>query len=115
MGFKLMKTISLNNSGMNNRILLAWHNELESLKSSVLYILLKGRINEFYKENGIRISTLFEKIKKLQDEYFVIEGGEVKSEGEGSDRKPVCVEGKSLEDFTKEMEALLNSPIQVIF
>jgi hypothetical protein len=58
---------------MTNAELWQYHTDIQTMNPTVR-MLLKGRIAEFYKQNGIRIKTLSEKINKLQENHFVSEG-----------------------------------------
>ena len=97
-----------------NSTMLAFHNELESLNKSVVYYLLKGRIDDFYKQYGIRIESLIVRMNDIEKKYFVVEGEQIKMEGEGKDAKPVMQEGKTMEDLNKEMIELLKQPVSNI-
>lgn len=79
--------------------------EMEQISQRVLGILLRSRIDNFYKENGLRIKTMYEKIEKIQKEFCEFENGKLKM------TKPEKEEGKPdpqptvifLEGKTKEM------------
>lgn len=64
------------NGQPNNSVLWQFHNDYSQMLPSLRY-LLRGKISEFYKNNGGRIDTIMESIRKLQDEYFVIIEGQI--------------------------------------
>lgn len=96
---------------MTNGLLLQYHAEINQLQNSVIMLLLKGRVADFYKEYGIRINTILEKKTALQKDYFVFEGESIKKEGEGKDAKPIMLEGKTYEEFIGKYNELMNEPI----
>jgi hypothetical protein len=100
---------------MTNRDLLNYDRQNEELAKSVVFHYLRSKINEFYRQNGIRIDTIKTKTVLMQKEYFVFEGDEVKYEGEGKDRKPVLLEGKRLKDFQEALNTYLSEETTIIF
>jgi len=52
-----------------------YHQEIESIKDSIYYILLKGRIQDFYKYNGIILQTIIDTITEIQKEYYESKDG----------------------------------------
>lgn len=98
---------------ITTRQLFAWHQEIQSMNGSIHHIFNRSKIKEFYNDNGIRIDTMFKKLKEIQTEYFVIENEQIKKEGEGKDAKPVVQEGKTREEFDKKFNELMDSEITV--
>lgn len=101
----------MNHNGMTNGLLLQFHQEISQLQNSVIMFLLKGRVTDFYKDFGIRINTVLEKKTKLQKEYFVFDGENIKKEGEGNDQKPVMLEGKTYDEFIEKYNQLMNEQV----
>ena len=103
---------------INNRQLLGYQNEIDSLNNSVLGLLLKGRIKEFNNQNAIRVQSLIAKRDDLYKKYYQTEkkdGREVfKFEGEGPDAGPVLKEGLKEEDFQKEFSELMDKEVQIM-
>lgn len=92
---------------MKKRHLWSYHNQIQDLvnRGSVVAFLMKGRINDFYKDYGIQIETIGKDLKRIQEENFVIENGMIKSEGE--EKKPVYKEGKTQESYDKQLNEFL--------
>ena len=103
-----------------NKNLYKYHLELEELKTSVFNFLFKSRIGEFYKNNGLRINTLMESINNLQKDYFVFEAegtplARIKMNLENSEPMPVLKEGKTMEDYNKDFDELMNKECTIVF
>lgn len=96
---------------MNNRRLLAYHQEMEGFKDSILYQFLSPKIRFFYKQNGIRIQTLVSKVGELNKEFFEYEGDRLKK---GEDKKPVLLEGKTAEEFDLRLNELMDREVNII-
>lgn len=97
------------------KTLLAMHEEIQKLQGSVLGLFMRNKINDFYKNNGLRIDTFYKNRKKLQLEYFQIEedGERIKKEGEGADSKPMMKEGKDRKEFDDKFEELMNQELTI--
>jgi len=87
----------------------AYHVEIQKWQQtgSVLLMFNRSRINDFYKEYGMRIESLSKEIKSLQELYCVIEEDKIKLH-EG---KPVLKEGKTKEDFNEAWHDLMSQEI----
>lgn len=98
---------------MKKSQLLAYDEEIQNWykSGSVLTLFHNSRINDFYKEFKLRLETLWKEVRTLQEEYFVFENDKVKVEGEGNDRKPICKEGKTIEDFNQAWADLMNQQV----
>jgi len=102
---------------MKNKDLYRFHLELEDLKNSVYYHLMRGRISDFYKNNGLRVNSMLANINALQTDYFVFENGIVKTEikiGE-ENHTPVMNEGKGYSEYVSKFDALMDSDCTIIF
>jgi hypothetical protein len=97
------------------KTLLAMHEEIQQMQNSVLGLFIRSKINDFYKNNGLRIDTFYKERKKLQLEYFEIEedGERIKKEGEGKDAKPLMKEGKDRKEFDEKFEALMDKELNI--
>ncbi len=95
---------------MKNEQLYRYHIEIQQLQqTSALGFLLKGRINDFYKENKIRIDALIEKLKQIQHEFLVHDENDLpKFEGIGNDRKATMIEGKTIDEFNRLTKELMD-------
>lgn len=93
--------------------LINWDMEIQKMQQvgSVMVLFNKGRISDFYKEHGIRLDGIYKAIENIRKEYCVYENDSIKIEGEGSDRMPVLLEGKTREDFNKAIDDLMNQDI----
>lgn len=114
---------------MTNRNLLSFDEEVQQWYSigSILAEFHKSKIKDFYKHNGIRVSTLNKKIDDMHREYFQYEAlkdkdgiinlnnTKIKLSGEGKDRQPILLDGKTFENFNKDYSELLNANIDVKF
>jgi hypothetical protein len=85
--------------------------ELSGLNNSVLGVLLRAKINEFVKNNGVRNRSLQDKIAELTRKYVETEIKDdqeiVIYEGEGADRKPKIRDGFTLEEYQTEYKLLM--------
>ena len=59
----------------NYKRLLQYHDEIESMKGSFLAICNRSKISDFYKNNGIKLNTLGDKIKALRAKHFIMVEG----------------------------------------
>jgi len=91
---------------MNKGTILSYHRDIQTFNPTIAF-LLRSKIQEFYKEYGIRIQTIEKFINGLQHEYFVIEENQIKME----DKKPVMKEGKSQDEFNTKLAAYLQEPL----
>jgi hypothetical protein len=88
----------------------------------VIIHLLKGRINDFYKHNGVRLNSMLDKIQAMQKEYFQFdETGKVKTEdkpigetGETSN-DPVMLEGKTYVEYLRKYNELMDTDCVINF
>lgn len=99
---------------MTNRILLQYDRQIEELSQSVVFYFLKSKIEEFYKQNGIRIETLKGRVVFLQKAHFAFDGDKIKYEGKGKDMKPICLEGKTLDGFQEELNKIMNEETVIV-
>lgn len=97
---------------VKNKTLYQYHLELETLKPHVLYFLFRNRIDQFYKNNVIRLNSLLKKLDDIQEKYFVIENGKVKQEGEPL--MPVMKEGMLFDEYNKEFTELMEKDIPIL-
>jgi len=111
---------------LTNRNLLDFEISLDRLLKQypILNILLKARVQDYQKTISMRMASLQEKIRDLNNAYFVIEGDNIQFEtpskimdGNGqpvqSMPKPKMLEGKILEDYNKEMDELLSKSFEI--
>ena len=97
---------------MKNKDLYKYHLELEESKNTVYANLLRGRIADFYKNNGIRINTIMSNINALQKDYFVLENGVVKQD---ENKIPVMNEGRLFDEYVSKFDALMESDCTIVF
>lgn len=102
---------------MNYGTLLNYHTEIQSMGDSIFRHFMRSKVKEFYKHNGLKIDTLINKIKELQNEFFVMEvvdgNTHIATTGEGDDKKPVMVEGKELEKYNEKYRLLMKEPCNI--
>lgn len=152
---------------IKNKLLLAIAEEINFLQGAtntrdfLLLICLRSKLNNLKSDNGVRITTLLEKIEKLRQAHFVFE--DIEGENKVKTRRmkmftkepiaaapakfetkvikkgflskditeevmispevhaqtfapvPVCQEGKTMEDFDKAYNALLDEDNDLIF
>lgn len=96
-----------------NRHLYQYHKQIQGLRGNVIELLLKGRINEFYKNNGVRVNTLIEKMASLQKDYYIYEGEQIKTEEKDGKKVFVFQDGKTQEQFNAALENLMNQPTTI--
>lgn len=87
------------------------HVYYNTMMEPALRRLLKGRINDFYKENEVRLSTISEKRDKLQREWLQFEDDKPKFGGEKGKEQVLMIEGKLLEDYKKAYQDLMQTEI----
>ncbi len=100
---------------MKNALLYKLHRQLHEAKENedVVYFLLGSRIKDFYKNNGIKINVILDKIMKIQEMYFVMENDKVKmekrklSEHAPETDEPVMQIGKVYEDYLTAYNELM--------
>jgi hypothetical protein len=97
------------------------------MQGSISLFLNRSKIADFYTHNSHKVDKLYQNIENIQRNHFVfyvIEGmknekGEPKEdiqfEGEGKDKKPVLLPGKTMEEFNKEINDLMNTDIEIKF
>ena len=102
---------------MNNQFLLHYHQQIEEWKryARIEAQFFRTKINQFYKDNAIRVDSMFKRIQELQHEYFVIENEQIKHEGEGKDRKPVCNPEKTREEYDVKYKELMEKEVTIKF
>lgn len=106
---------------MTNQDLLNFHNEINQWQQSgsVLVQFNRSRINEFYRYNSNKINTVNSKLMAIFKAHFEYEEiddkQQIKFTGEGKDKKPVFLEGKTEDDFNKARGELMGTLIDVRF
>lgn len=95
---------------MTNANLHQFHNEIQSWNGSVLSEFNRQKIKDFYKHNGAKIDTLTKKMQDLTREYFEVENDSVKLNEE---KKPVLLEDKTMEGYTREFTELMGRSIEI--
>lgn len=99
---------------ITNRLLWKMHNEMNSFNGSILGILLKGRIRDFYKDNQIRISTLLDRISNIQLEHYETdEQGNLKTELVDGTSKYILKHGCDKEIVDKLFNDLLDKKVDI--
>lgn len=97
-----------------NQMLYNFHVELQQIaNNSVIGLLLRSKINDFYKENGLRINMLEQGILRIQKEHMEFENDKIKYEGEGENKKPVFLIGKSNETLQEAYKELMEKQIVI--
>lgn len=100
---------------MTNGQLFQLAEQLNELHGSILGILLKSRIQEFNKNNGLRIQTLYERVAKLQREYFVVdEKDNIKRIGEEGKQTNLLKVGKTMDGFNMNFELIMNEQVTIV-
>ena len=93
---------------MKKGLLFQYNQELDQMQNSVIYHINRGRIADFYKENRVYIQSILDDIRTIQKAYFTFdENDRIVFSGEGNDRKPVFVEGKSDIGYQKQWDILM--------
>lgn len=101
---------------ITNEQLYKYNIELQQLQGqSVISVLLGGRIKQFYSDNGIRITTLIDKLKSIQEEYLILdEKGQPKFiQEEGKEKMVSMQEGKTVEKFNELTKELMELKITI--
>lgn len=80
--------------------LFSYHNEIQEWihTGSVLCVFNRSRINDFYKEYGLRLNTLFKEVSQHQELFYQMEGEGEKRTVKREEGKPLLAEGKTQED-----------------
>lgn len=94
---------------MKKGTLYQYDQELTQMENSVIYHINRGRIADFYKDNRVYLQTIYDDIRTIQKAYFKYdENDKIVFEGEGQERKPVYVEGKSDMGYQKQWDILMS-------
>ncbi len=98
-----------------NQTLYNYHVELQQLHKSVLGMLLKAKINEFYKDNLLRINLIEQGIVRIQKENLVFEGDQIQysDQMENNQKIPLFLIGKTNEDLQKAYTELMGKQITI--
>lgn len=94
-----------------NHILYTYHVEIQNLQKSVLGLLLRNKVQEFYKNNGLKIDLLSQGTLRIQKEHLVFENEQIKR---NEDKTPVLIEGKTNEDLQKAYDELMQKETTII-
>jgi hypothetical protein len=98
---------------MKKGTIYAYHQQIQTWEKTgnILAYFHRGKIQEFYKEYGLRINTIYDEVLELQKEYFENEdtGNEVIIKLQ--DNKPILKAGKAQQDYNKAMTELMNMQI----
>jgi len=70
----------------------------------------KNKVKQFYNDNGLRIQTIHDKMRKLQSEYFVVENEQIKKDKDG---QPIPLEGKDKKEFDEKFEKLMDEEVNI--
>ncbi len=86
---------------------------------SIVAYLLKTKIRQWESDNMVRITSMLEKMKEFDMEYWqhaAIDGRieYTMVDGEGGKREPVLKEGKTREDFESAYKALLSTETTMV-
>jgi len=99
-----------------NQDLLNFNNTILELRGNVLYWFLRGKINEFHKQNNVRFQSLADKVQELQHIHFEFDGDKVKTiKNEEGVESVVCNEGFTMTDYDKAYQSLMEQdcPIEI--
>ena len=100
-----------------NRMLFNYHIQIQRMQNqgSVLIFLLKSRIGDFYKNNGLRIKTIDEKIGRLERLYFEHDDQDkVIYVGKDKDRVPKMLPGMDIRNFNEAMNLLMEEETTIV-
>lgn len=78
-----------------------------------LALINQSKIREFYKNNSVRLNSLKDRIKELNQKYRQCDKHGNAFSYEDS-QQPVMLEGKSFADYRKEMTALLEQEAHIL-
>lgn len=104
-------------SQYTNANLVAMFNEFKNLNRGLLGLMLRSKLREFYQDNYLRYETIVKRLEQVETNYFVFEPNEsgkdkVKFEVvdiDGKDiRRPVLLEGATMEDYQKATDEIMN-------
>ena len=73
-----------------NQTLYNYHVELQQLHKSVLGMLLKAKINEFYKDNLLRINLIEQGIIRIQKDHLVFDDEQIKYSDQTENKLDGC-------------------------
>ncbi len=95
---------------ITNEKLLNADTEFQQLMTTALGMLLMGKIQEFYKQNGERINAIRAKVLKIQKAHLVFEGEQIKMSLAliNVPAVPVFLEGKTETELNVAFKALMN-------
>ena len=97
---------------VTNHDLLNWSNELNSWGNSVVKVLLRSKIQDFEKRNGLRIETIRTRYHEIDMAHYVYEpdgkGNLVRQyDGEGDKKQPRLTGATTEEEYQKQINDLM--------
>ena len=100
---------------ITNQKLMQFHQELQNLNTnSVLGYLLIGKVNDFYKHNGIRVQTCIEAIQKIQFDHLEMdEKDHPKLTDPNDPNSVILLEGKTMEQLNSATLFLMNKIVNI--
>lgn len=97
---------------LTNEQLYRFHIEIQQLqRTSAIGFLLKGRINDFYKENNIRIQTLVEKLQQIQKDNLVCDANGMPKFNDKKEAE--LLEGCTMEEFNRLTKEVMDRKVAV--
>lgn len=95
--------------------LYAYNQEIQNMKGSVLEKFFRGKIDEFYKHNGLRINTMLEKLRHISADFFEMTEDEkqIKTIDKDGVKTPVMLEGKTTEDYNAKVNEYLAKEVPI--
>lgn len=109
-------------SQYTNANLIALFREFKQANQGLLGLMLRSKLQEFYRYNFLRYQTLVERLDSLENQYFVFEKAENGKDKvvfevvnvDGKDiRQPVLLEGQTMEDYQQKVDAIMNEPTTI--
>lgn len=101
---------------INYHKLMQWHRELQALRQNdhILARFFRSKIDDFYKQNKIRINTFIERTKEV-DKFWIEHDadGKMLYSGEGQNKVKKLLEGRTKEEYETAMKSMWDEEIAI--
>ena len=84
-----------------------------NLKKFIMDLMVQKHVIKYRRDTDIRTASVEDRMRKLQEEYFVIEDNQIKKEGEGDAAMAVLQEGKERTEFDAKFKELMEKATEI--
>lgn len=100
---------------ITNRTLYTYNQEIHNMSGSILEKFHAGKINQFYKDNGIRVNTLMARLTAIAEDHYKFENGQIKHIAVDGKQVPVLLPGKTTEEYNSKTNEYLDKETSITF